>query len=168
MKYLYTTLLLLCAFLSCTKEGEKEFCWQGFDPNGNDVPGLIVCGKTATEVQAEYPLYWFYKVTEEKYCWQVQVAGLGIRYWRNIPVSMMEKMMARTGYSYTKVPCTSFCNWQHLDRARSKTDGGYAPTRSGRETYAADSCSKLYQGRVIVLRETTDSIYTREFWKQEP
>jgi hypothetical protein len=161
-------LLCSCILLSCTKESEKEYCWQGFDPNGYTVQGLEVCGKTAAEVQAEYPQYWFYKADEPTYCWKVEVPARGPSYMRRVPVSMMDKMMARLGYSYAKVSCTSFCTWQYLDRARSKSDGGYAPIRTSRETYAADSCSKLYQGRIITLRETADTLYTREFWKQDP
>jgi hypothetical protein len=165
---LFSFLALLCFALSCTKEANKKYCWQAFDPSGYDATGLILCDKTETEVQAEYPQYWFYKKNEPKFCWQVQIQQGRISYSRHIPVSMKEKMKTYYGYNFTKVDCASFCIWKWHEKRKSKITGLFGPTGVNTEIYKKDSCSTLYIGRKVTVKETTDSIYYREFIEKRP
>lgn len=62
------------------------------------------------------------------------------------------------------------CRWELYLKSKSKITGFYQPTRRIVETYSgstADTCSKLFVGKEVILRETTDSIitviYNKEF-----
>ena len=167
LKVLLAAILMINLF-SCNKENNEKTCWQGFDPSGYTVQGLTVCDKTLDEMKAAYPGYWFYRADEPTYCWQVQPPQGSRFYMRNVPTSMVDSIRSYRGGNFTKVDCNSFCVWQYLDKTRSKITGLYSPTRMSVEVYAADSCSKLFLGRVIVIRETTDTIVTREFIKLNP
>lgn len=167
-KLLFVLLCGLTAVLSCKKESAKKSCWQAFDPSGYDAPGLVLCGKTLAEAQGQYPQFWFYKQGEEKYCWRTLSPQGYTAYARYIPESMVEKLKQQWGITFTKVDCNSFCTWTYQDKFQSKATGQFSPTHQSRETYLIDSCSKLYEGRMIVLKETTDSIYTRIFVRKDP
>ncbi|NTS39374.1 hypothetical protein HRG84_00535 [Flavisolibacter sp. BT320] len=166
MKKLLSIFLLL-ALNSCTKEDDKNNCWQAFDPTGYDAQGILFCDKTLAEAQAQYPQFWFYEAGEVKFCWRTVSAQGHTGYARQIPESMMEKLKQQWAIEASKTDCNSFCTWTYDDKFRSKTTGQYSPTRQSRETYLADSFATLFEGRVIVLKETADSIYTREFDRKE-
>ena len=158
------TLHFLFCFSSCKKDRvDTKACWQAFDPLGADVKNLVLCDKTKTEAEAAYPQYWFYNSSETKFCWRVQPPNSSIFYTSNIPQSMADKMWAAYGYTYTKVDCNSFCTWKILEKSKSKVTGFYQPVKQFVETYTTDTCTKLFVGRVVTVRETTDSLITREF-----
>jgi hypothetical protein len=165
MKILLAAFLLIPLLPGCKKDDEA--CWQGFTPSGADMPGLILCDKTLAEAQEAYPGMWFYNVNEKKYCWQFQTSQGNTAYARQVPVSMADKLETQYGYTLTKVDCNSFCTWTYYDKVKSKSTNYYSPTRASVHTYFGDSCSQLYVGKVITIKETTDSIYTREFVKVE-
>ena len=168
MNKLFIGMLAAVIIFACTKESNKKYCWQGFDRSGIDVTGLLVCGKTAAEVEALYPQYWFYKSTDPKYCWKAQTAQGQTIYFRNVPVSMTEKMKPYGGLTFTKMDCNSFCIWAWQEKGISKLTGFYAPTRPGVDILFGDTCTKLFVGRSIVIRETQDSVITREFIEKVP
>lgn len=168
MQKLLLAAILLSGLFSCEKESNQKACWQGFHPSGYVVQGMAACDKTLDEMKATYPGHWFYRADEPTYCWQVQTQQGSRYYMRSIPASMVDSLRPYGGYSYSKVDCNSFCTWQYLDKTRSKITGLYSPTKLGVEVYAADSCSKLFLGRIITIRETTDTIVTREFSKLNP
>lgn len=162
-------LILSCIlfFTGCNKSSKE--CWQAFDPTMGDVTGLVVCNKSKSEAEQQYPQYWFYKTKEAKYCWDYKLGGNHSYYLRNIPQSIVEKTQPLTGGTYEMVDCNSFCMWTKiLERKRSKVTNEYSPTGMIIETFNADSCSKLFVGRVVVYNETTDSITTREFLEKSP
>ncbi len=162
MKNTFISSVLFCViFISCEKE---KTCWQAFDPAGMDVPGLLICDKSKAEAEAEYPQYWFYNASEDKYCWKLIYQG-NTYYTKNVPESMAEKMEAN-GFSFSKVDCNSFCRWEYHDKRKSKSTGLFGQTTLGQETYFTDSCNTIFVDRVIVLNETTDTIYTRQFVKK--
>ncbi len=84
MKTSANILLVLILLVSCKKQSEKKYCWQGFSPMGYVVPGMLICEKTSEEIQAEFPGYWFYKATEPTYCWTVATQSRST-YARHIP-----------------------------------------------------------------------------------
>lgn len=162
-------LFVFTAFLinSCKKDGNG--CWQAFDPLGYDALGLIICDKTKAEAEAAHPQFWFYKQGEKKHCWKVQVVGR-IYYAWGIPESMAEKQMQENGaYQFTKVDCNSFCTLEWHEKHKGKLTIQFGPTRVITETIVStDSCSKLSIGKVVVVRETADSLITKELVKKYP
>ncbi|RYZ26452.1 MAG: hypothetical protein EOO10_15520 [Chitinophagaceae bacterium] len=166
-KLSFIFLSLTFALISCTKEEDKNSCWQAFDPAGYDAQGLLFCDKTLAEAQAQYPQFWLYNAAEGKFCWRTVSAQGYTSYARQVPESMMEKLKLQWALTASQVDCNSFCTWTYQDKFKSKTTGLFSPTRQSRETYLADSCGKLYEGRMVVLKETADSIYTREFVRKE-
>lgn len=160
-------IFFLLLFASCKKE--KVGCWQGYDPAGYKIPGLVVCNKTKAEAEAMHPRYWFYKEGEKEYCWKMEV-GSNISYVNEMPESIAQKYTANNGaYKFTKINCNSFCHCEWQEKHQSKITGLFNPTRITSETLlSADTCSKLFVGRVIVFRETADSLITRELKKKLP
>lgn len=160
-------LVTIILFSSCRKDGKG--CWQAFSPQGYDVTGLLLCDKTKAEAEEAWPQYWFYRIGEKKYCWQVQFGTNNYRTWE-IPESMAKKTMEYNGaYQFTKIDCNSFCYCQWNEKHKSKITGLYGPTKLITETIlSADSCSKLSVGRIVIIRETTDSLITRELTAKNP
>jgi hypothetical protein len=75
----------------------------------------------------------------------------------------------RQGFTYIKIDCNSFCNCEWTEERKSKITGLYDLNRSVVETFlSADTCSKLYIGRIVVIRENTDSIITRKLIYKKP
>ena len=103
----FTLFTVITLLIACTKESEKKYCCQGFDPSGYDISGLLLCDKA--EVNADYPMYSFYKQGERKCCWQTATPRGDTFYTRHIPQSMADKMRSNGGNIFTKVDCNSFC-----------------------------------------------------------
>ena len=155
-------------FFCYCKKNEKG-CWQAYNPQGHDERGLIICDKTKAEAEAAYPLFWFYGSGEPKYCWKVEIAGRTSYAWE-IPMSMALRHMSENGaYVFTRVDCRSFCTLAWHEKHKAKATNQFGQTRLIVETIVStDSCSKLSVGRVVVLRETVDSLITRELVKKFP
>ena len=163
-----TVLIVLLFFLSsCKKDGKG--CWQAFDPQGADVTGLVLCGKTKAEAEAAYPQYWFYRSGEIKYCWRMQIGSSVYNTW-GVPESMVQRYKEYNGaYQFTKIDCNSFCAIEWLEKHKSKITNQYGPTNLVVDRdLSADSCSKLFVGKLVLVRETADSLITRELSKKFP
>lgn len=161
----YLIVLTFLNFTFCTKESHKA-CWQGWSPLLFEVPGFIQCDKTKAELKAEYPGHYFSRESEEKYCWRANQTG---DYYISIPQSVIEEYGSQYGWTFTKLDCNNICYCQWLEKHRSKITGLYNPNKMIAETFlAADTCSKLFVGRVITYRETADSIITRELTQKRP
>jgi hypothetical protein len=160
-------LFVVLLLAGCRRDGKG--CWQAFDPQGYDAPGLVLCDKTKAEAEAAYPLFWFYRAGEKKYCWQVQIAGQTSYAW-DIPESMANKYVERNGaYQFTKFDCKNFCTLEWHEKHKSKVTNQFGPTLVFGETIlSADSCSRLSVGKVVVIRETADSVITRTLVKKFP
>lgn len=154
-------------FNCCKKDGNG--CWQAFSPQGFDVTGLVLCDQTKAEAEAAYPQYWFYQSGERKYCWYVQFGNNKFYTW-DVPESMAKKQIEYNGaYQFTKVDCGSFCFCEWHEKHKSKTTGQFGPTLLVTETILLpDSCSKLSVGRIVTIRETADSLITRELVEKHP
>jgi hypothetical protein len=130
-------------------------------------PPLCDITKNAEE---KYPNYWFYRAGTATNCYRVQYGG-STYYVTNMAEEIAQKhSQAQPAYQYTKIDCSSFCNIEWHEKTRSKTTGLYGCcTRSINETlFNPDSCSKLFTGRVVIIRETADSITTREVIAKKP
>lgn len=151
----------------CRKDGKG--CWQGWNVTGQvDAAGYLFCDKTKAEVEAEYPGIWFYRQGEAKYCYRT-TSGSNTYYWANIPESIKDKYAANGQGPFTKIDCSSFCRCTWLEKHKNKLNNQYGPVMQYLETFTtADTCSKLFVGRVITVRETTDSLITRELTNKKP
>ena len=157
-------------FISCNKENQKS-CWQAFSPSGFDVTGLTICDVTKAEAEQRYPNYWFYKARETKYCWKAAKTSDPSypQYLWGVPQSMKSNLESTYGYMLSNVDCSSFCNLRWIERHQSKITGLYTANTLRAETLlSSDSCSRLTIGRVIVYRETSDSLITRELTDKKP
>jgi len=155
---------------SCKKDGGKA-CWQAFSSLGADVAGVQPCDVTKKEAEEKYPGYWFYPAGETKYCWRVTKASDPnfVQYWWGIPESMKGNMEGAHGVILTKFDCNGFCNLGWAEKHKSKTTGQIIFFNSYNEVLLnADSCSKLYQGRIINLWETADSVAFLELVNRHP
>jgi hypothetical protein len=166
----FKLVLLVCTialFSHCNKDGKA--CWQAFNPQGYDEPGLVLCNKTKAEAEAAYPQFWFYRAGETKYCWEVQIGGNKYYAW-DVPESIAQKQIEENGaYRFTKIDCHSFCHCEWYEKHKSKITALFNSTRLITETLvSADSCSKLSVGKVVIVRETADSLITRELVKKFP
>jgi hypothetical protein len=164
MKHLLLGLVLIMALTPACKKDPRG-CYQAFDPSGFNVSGLLVCDKSLEELQNKFPGYmWYNQLTEETYCWKCELPTGNTHYYRQAPVSILLKLKSIRGYTnMTRVDCNSFCFWRYYDKQKSKSTNFYSPIRASTEMLLGDTCNKLYDGRVIVTKETADSIYTREF-----
>jgi hypothetical protein len=158
---------MIVLFSQCRKDGQG--CWQAFDPSGYDVPGLVLCNKTKAEAEAAYPQYWFHPSGEKKYCWLVQIGATAYRAW-DVPESMAKKYMEYNGaYHFTKIDCKSFCQCTWHEKHKSKSTGAFRPTLLIVETLlSGDSCGKLSVGKIVTVKETVDSLITRELTEKHP
>ena len=161
--------MVLAAYLfsGCGKDGKG--CWQAFDPMGADAQGLIVCDKTKAEAEAMHPRFWFYRSGEKKYCWRVEVGNNVYNTW-GVPESMAQRYMQENGaYKYTKIDCNSFCVVEWHEKHKNKVTNQFGPVRViVDKQLSADSCGKLFVGKMVVVRETADSLITRELVKKFP
>jgi hypothetical protein len=154
---------------SCKKDGGKD-CWEAQDPSGAPVyfnPPL--CNITKKEAEERYPNYWFYRAGTATNCYRVQF-GASTYYVTNMAEEIAQKhMQVQPAYQFTKIDCSSFCNLEWYEKHKSKVTGNYGPTLVFNETLLnADSCSKLFIGRVVIIRETSDSLITREVIEKKP
>lgn len=160
-------LFVLVIFATGCRKDDKA-CWQAFDKAGGDAPGLVICNKTKAEAEAMHPEYWFYKTGETKYCWQIQTPN-GTTYGWDIPQSMAEKMHEFWGFTFTKKDCSSFCFLEWHEKHKSKITGFYSPTYIKQEyLFSRDTCSKISVGKIVVVKETADSLVTKELVRKEP
>lgn len=145
--------------VQCSKEGKG--CWMAFTSAGEDAFLNPLCDVTKKQAEAQYPIYWFYRYGESKNCYKVTKANdpSYINYWWGIPGSMKSNMEQARGVILTKIECTSFCTLGWNEKHKSKSTGLIVNVNAYGETLLnADSCSKLYLGRIINLWETADSI----------
>lgn len=151
----------------CRKDGKG--CWQGWNVIGQeDATGILVCDETKSGAESQFPGVWFYRQGETKYCYRT-TSGSNTLYWANIPESIKDLYAANGQGPFTKIDCSSFCRCTWLEKQKNKLNNQFGPTRQYIETLTtADTCSKLFIGRIIIVRETADSLITRELIDKKP
>lgn len=169
-KIIFSAALLVFVLSNCKKDGGKA-CWGAVDGLGNDVNfNPQPCDITKKEMEEKFPNWWIYNADAPKYCWRVQYQG-NTYYEVNLAQAVIERRgQLFPGYTGTKLDCSSFCNITWHEKTRSKITGLYGCcTKSITETlFNPDSCSRLFTGRVVTVRETADSITTREVIEKKP
>jgi len=148
---------LLLLFVSCKKD--REHCWDVFDALGNQI--AKVCGKTETEISAEYGKY-YDRSDAKKYCWKAQYQSGGIVYAENLS-EKMAGIFIQGAVSLEKVTCGYCQKWMSRQKELYKPTGNFKYQSIKVEQYCGDTCKTLFPGRIILLRETPDSLITVEF-----
>jgi hypothetical protein len=157
--------------VQCSKSGKG--CWQAFSRQGLDIFNPPLCDMTKKEAEEKYPQYkgWFYRAGETKNCYKATKTSDPnyVEYWWGIPESMKGNMEQAYGVILTKIDCSSFCKLVWNERHKSKTTSLFVTVNAYSELLLnADSCSKLYKGRIINLWETADSIAYLELVDRYP
>lgn len=164
IKYFFLVMIL---FSACKKEGDKKQCWYLLDLNGGQVGQ--VCDKSKVQMESEYTgSYYFYSTSDPTFCWKIQHPAQPVFYLRNIaqyPIDIA--LPASQGYSAVKVDCNSFCNWEHQDRRGNKNTGIFTFGIKKVESFLPDSCTNIFAGKEVIIRETTDSVYYRKFIQKQ-
>ena len=165
--YQLSFIIFLFSVYSCKKENAG--CYQ-LAYNGSVVSDPI-CDKSKSEIEAQAGAgYFVFKASEKRYCWKIVSAnGSFTNYHKDLPESVLNHFYNTNGNVISKVDCSSFCAWEVQTKSRSKITGNYLPTTVKVEFYegaVADTCSKLFEGRVVTVRETTDSLITATYIKE--
>ena len=166
-KTIVLSVVVALIFASCKKDGKA--CWQCWDAAGYDAAGVLFCDVTKAEAEEKFPGAWFYRQGEKKYCWRFE-DGSRTYYVLNMPESIKDRYVTAGVYrNFTKVDCNRICYCEWIEKHKGKLTGDFNPNRGIKEfLLSADTCSKLSVGRVVIIRETTDSLITRELITKKP
>lgn len=161
--------ILAFVFSSCIKDTPNQTfnCWYLVE-NGY-ITGNPICDKTRAEMYATYGAqYFFVNINEARYCWKL-IDGLDTIYRKNVTQSMVDSLFTPFAVQSTKVQCNSFCKWKVLYKSKNNVNGGLGPEYTRIETFVEtvpDTCSTLSAGRVVVVQNTLDSLYTATFLQE--
>jgi hypothetical protein len=148
---------ILVLLFACKKN--KEHCWQVYDSLGNEMG--IVCGKTESEIQNLYgPFY--DRINATKYCWKIQYANGSVSYPENITEKMADVFFQGASIR-EKIVCGYCQKWTSREKGLKKSTGNFAYSSVRAEVYCGDTCKTLFAGRIVILRDTPDSLITVEF-----
>ena len=165
MKIISYCLVTGIFFITCKKDAvEMKGCWDVYDPNGYEVIAVDRCDKTRTAVEIMYPDSWIYSAAEQKYCYRAELNGIKF-YIYGVPQLVIDRhKQLNSAIIFTRLlDCSSYCTLVWWERHKSKITNEYKPIKMIKETIESkDSCSKLRSGHIVVIRETLDSIITRE------
>jgi hypothetical protein len=160
MKKIMIVALSVLLFAACSKDKEKEYCWQVYDALGNEI--MILCGKTEAQMTADYGVY-FDRENATRYCWKIQ-QGAGGPF--SYPENLTEKMVGIYFPGATvkeKIACGYCQRWASREKGLYKPTGSFAYKPVKAETLCGDTCATLFVGRIITIRDTPDSLITVEF-----
>ncbi len=145
--------------LSCKKESNKEYCWQVVDPIGNSLNSI--CYKTAAQMQDLYPNSCSYYKLGDEYCWLID----NNIFIKNKPEDYITHFMHCYGSytSYRKVACDYCQRWYTRQKSTYKPNSTFSYSPVQLHQLCGDTVHTLFQGREILLRETSDSLITLQF-----
>ena len=125
----------------------------------------IVCDKTESEIQALYgPFY--DRADAKKFCWKINYSNGTTGYLENLSEKMAAYWYGINGSSIEKVICGYCQRWQTREKDVIKSTGQFSFKQIEVKMYCGDTCSKLFPGKLVLLRETTDSIIYHEFMQK--
>ncbi|HEV8285525.1 MAG TPA: hypothetical protein VGQ09_14520 [Chitinophagaceae bacterium] len=160
MKKLFTIIILIL-LIACKKE--KEYCWQVYDMLGNSMG--VVCEKTESEIKDAYgPFYDKADVT--KFCWKFLNTNGTTGYVENLTEKMASYWLS-SATNLEKVVCGYCQTWYTREKDVLKSTGQYSYQPIKTQQYCGDTCATIYTGRLIILRETPDSIIYHEFLEKK-
>ncbi len=158
MKARFFTLLALIFISTGCEKPEDEFCWQVVDAFGNDVQQL--CGKTERQMKEDFADPCSYYKVGENFCWYIE----GTIFIKNKPEVYVHRFTICFGYTNAvKVDCDYCQKWYTREKHTYKPAGTFHFSQIKVQQYCGDTAQTLFQGREIILRETTDSLIIVQF-----
>lgn len=156
---LATSFITMFILLSCKKESNNKYCWQLVDALGNNLNAI--CNKTESEMQASYSNSCSYYKIGDEYCWLVD----NNIFITNKPEDFITRYMHCYGSytTYQKVACDYCQKWYSRQKNTYKPNNTFSFSPVHLQQYCGDTVHTLFQGREIVLRETSDSLITLQF-----
>lgn len=156
MRGLFFSILFL--IVACNKN--KDYCWQLYDALGNEAG--IVCDKTESEMAAQYGNFYYDRADAKKYCWKIQYQNGPITYADNLS-EKMAGIYFQGAILLEKFTCGYCQKWMSREKGLYKPTGNFAYKPAKVEQLCGDTCNTLFPGRIIILRDTPDSLITVEF-----
>jgi hypothetical protein len=154
--------LFMVSLAACNKN--KEHCWQVYDALGNEMG--IVCDKTESEIQAAYgPFY--DRADAPEFCWKVSYNNGTTGYLENVTEKMASYWFGNNSTGMEKVQCGYCQKWLTRHKGVLKSTGQFAYDPIKVMQYCDDTCSTIFPGRIILLRETSDSLIYHEFMQRQ-
>jgi len=125
----------------------------------------VECDKTESEIQEKYGQY-YDRADAPKYCW-IYTSGNGTTsYSENITEKYVALFFNSNNGSMEKVVCGYCQKWNTRQKIMLKPSGLYSYGSERVEQYCGDICSTLYEGKLVVVRETADSVIYNELLKK--
>ena len=152
---------MLCACDGSLPSLNEEFCWTLVDQYGSNIGQK--CNKSEKQMKSDYPDPCSYYKLGKNGCWLTEQKTL----YRNVPEGLIDYLVQCKRITQPiKVNCEDCQVWLTREKHLSKRDNAMF-FRSIRDFgYCGDTLTKLYNGREIVLRETSDSLITLQFLNQ--
>ncbi len=111
-------------------------------------------------MKSEYPDNCSYYKVSKHGCWLTEQETL----YRNVPEGQIDYLVQCKGMTKPiKVNCEDCQVWLTREKHLSKLDDSFFFRRIRDLGYCGDTLTKLYSGREIALRETSDSLITLQF-----
>lgn len=139
---------------------EPKFCWQLIDAFGNHLQE--VCDRTESEMRALHSdSCSYFKNVGEKLCWLADSTFLPEM--TASEVELYKRCFQPNSSVAVKVDCNYYQKWYHREKRTYKPANTITYSVVRVERFCGDTATKLYQGRQIILRETTDSLIVLQF-----
>lgn len=146
---------------SCKKTGDGKTCWKVPDTASPALPWVTVCDKAENEIQTQYGLY-YYQADEPLFCWYL-TSGSNFQFIQDYPESLVNRLYPN--YSKVKAACDYCAFWYSRIKRTYKPSGNFLYTNVRQELLCADTAKSMYQGRQIILKNTTDSLVVQQISK---
>ena len=150
--------VIIFSIFSCKKAFDERYCWQIIDGLGNPINS--VCDKTESEMQSSNPSPCSYYKLGDEYCWFID----GNIFIKDKPEDFINRFLKCHNYtSAVKVACDYCQNWYTRQKNTYKPNNTFTFSPVHIDRYCGDTVHTLFQGREIIIRETTDSLITLQF-----
>ncbi len=154
--FLFTSLNLSCKDKPQVLPEIIKFCWN--ITSQQLITIKTVCDKTAVEIATEYPDGCYYRNDEPLKCWFETSTNSFIK---NCPVSLIIKVAPNR--NFTMVDCNFCARWYYREKRKFLPNSSITYTPTSVTQLCGDTLATLYRGREVPLRQSADSIITRQF-----
>jgi len=158
MRTAFLFMLLVVVAPSCIK-GAKKHCWQLVDAFGNEL--YSVCDKTEAEMKASYPSSCnYYKLGGTNYCWLID----DNIFIKDKPQEYVDIVLHCFNHTNARKVACDYCQtWYTRQKSIYKPNNTFRYSTVTAQRLCGDTVHTLFNGREIILRETTDSLIVLQF-----
>lgn len=153
---LFCVLFLFFIFSCDISLPGTKYCWGLVDEYGGAAGE--VCGKSLSQMKAEYPDACRYYRQGRGSCWLADQLFI-----ENKSEGYVDFLIRCKGSVAVKVDCGDCMNWYNRQKHVHKESGYFFFTRITSAGYCGDTLKSLYNRREIILRETADSLIIVQF-----